>query len=110
MVPARVSWSTRDSPRPSVAAFGRPPLHEPVYWPGLRHAFARLARACRHAGLPVVDAVSLPGPTHWLRTRGLSHHEVAAVLGLTRVRSGDRLLRHHAALNAQPAVREVSVR
>jgi hypothetical protein len=44
---------------------------------------------------------------HWLRSQELSDHEVAAVLGLARVRSIDRLLQHHAALDAQRVVREV---
>jgi integrase len=61
--------------------------------------------SCR-AGLPVVDAASLRAASaHWLRSQGISDHEVAAVLGLARVRSVDRLLRHHAALDAQRAVR-----
>jgi predicted transcriptional regulator len=44
---------------------------------------------------------------NWLRGLGLSDHEVAAILGLARVRSVDRLLQHHAALDAQRAVREM---
>jgi hypothetical protein len=43
---------------------------------------------------------------HWLRSQGLSDHEVAPVLGLAQVRSVDRLLRHHAALDAQRRVKE----
>ena len=67
--------------------------------------------ACRQAGLPIMDAVSLRAAcAHWLRAQGLSDQEVAAVLGLARVRSVDRLLRHHAALDAQRSVREVIAR
>jgi len=62
---------------------------------------------CRQAGLPIVDAASLRAAcAHWLRSQGLSDHEVATVLGLTKVRSVDRLLRHHAALDAQRIVRD----
>ncbi len=64
--------------------------------------------ACRRAGFPAVDSASLRAAcAHWLRSQGLSDHEVAAVLGLARVRSVDRLLRRHAALDAQRVVREV---
>jgi integrase len=67
-----------------------------------------LQAACRRAGLPSADAVSLRAAcAHWLRSQALSDHEVAAVLGLARVHSVDRLLRHHAALNAQHQLSEV---
>jgi predicted XRE-type DNA-binding protein len=67
-----------------------------------------LQDACRRAGLPVVDAASLRAAcAHWLRSQDLSDHEVATVLGLARVRSVDRLLRQHAALDAQRVVRDV---
>jgi len=63
--------------------------------------------ACRGAGLPPVDTAELrAGCAHWLRSHGLSDHEVAAVLGLARVRSVDRLLGRHGALDAQRRVRE----
>lgn len=66
---------------------------------------------CRRAGLPTVEASSLRAAcAHWLRNQGLSDHEVAAVLGLARVRSVDRLLQHHAALDAQRTVREMVTR
>jgi hypothetical protein len=66
-----------------------------------------LRNACRRAGLPPIESVDLRAAcAHWLRSQGLSDHEVAAVLGLARVRSVDRLLRRHAALDAQRAVRE----
>ena len=60
------------------------------------------------AGLPSVDAATLRSAcAHWLRSQGLSDHEVAAVLGLARVRSVDRLLQRHTALDAQRTVREI---
>jgi integrase len=70
-----------------------------------------LQDACRRAGLPRVESVALRAAcAHWLRSQGLSDHEVASVLGLARVRSVDRLLRHHAALDAQRIVREILAR
>jgi integrase len=67
-----------------------------------------LQAACRRAGLPPVESTALRSAcAHWLRSQGLSDHEVAAVLGLARVRSVDRLLQRHAALDAQRVVREV---
>jgi integrase len=66
-----------------------------------------LVEACRRAGLPPVTSADLrAGCAHWLRSQGLSDHEVAMVLGLARVRSVDRLLSRHAALDAQRRVRE----
>lgn len=66
-----------------------------------------LVAACRRADLPAAEAAQLrAGCAHWLRAQGLSDHEVAAVLGLARVRSVDRLLARHAALDAQRRVRE----
>jgi len=75
----------------------------------LRYRAARnvLVGACRRAGFPPMEAAELrAGCAHWLRTQGLSDHEVAEVLGLARVRSVDRLLVRHAALDAQRRVRE----
>jgi integrase len=70
-----------------------------------------LQDAFRRAGLPTVESVALRAAcAHWLRSQGLSDHEVAAVLGLAKVRSVDRLLRHHAALDAQRTVREILAR
>jgi integrase len=70
-----------------------------------------LQDASRRAGLPLVEASTLRAAcAHWLRSQGLSDHEVATVLGLARVRSVDRLLRHHAALDAQRTVREAIAR
>jgi len=66
-----------------------------------------LVAACQKVGLPAVGSADLrAGCAHWLRSQGLSEHEVAAVLGLARVRSVDRLLSRHAALDAQRRVRE----
>lgn len=63
--------------------------------------------ACYRAGLPTVEAATLRAAyAHWLRSQGLSDHEVAAMLGLARVHSVDRLLQGHAALDAQRTVRE----
>jgi hypothetical protein len=75
---------------------------------GYRAARNIVKDACRRAGLPAVESVALRSAcAHWLRCQGLSDHEVAAVLGLARVKSVDRLLRRHAALDAQRTVREV---
>jgi len=66
-----------------------------------------LVAACRRAGLPAAVSADLrAGCAHWLRSQGLSEHEVAMVLGLARVRSVDRLLSRHVALDAQRRVRE----
>ena len=70
-----------------------------------------LRAACQRAGISPVGSVELRSAcAHWLRTQGLSSHEVAAVLGLARVRSVDELLRRHEALVAQRRVREVLAR
>ena len=67
-----------------------------------------LRDACHRAGLPPVESIAMRAAcAHWLRTQGLSDHEVAAVMGLARVRSVDRLLQRHAALDAQRTVREM---
>jgi site-specific recombinase XerD len=64
--------------------------------------------ACIHAGLPAVDAGQLRAAfASWLKSQGLSDHEVALVLGLRMVRSVDRLLLRHTQLNAQRRVREL---
>ena len=75
---------------------------------GYRGSRKVLRRACERAGLPPLESAELRAAcAHWLRTQGLSDHEVAAVLGLRRVRSVDRLLQRHAALGAQRRAREV---
>jgi len=75
---------------------------------GYRAARDILHSACRRAGLPTVESVALRAAcAHWLRSQELSDHEAAAVLGLARVRSVDRLLQRHAALDAQRRVREL---
>lgn len=67
-----------------------------------------LRKACRGAGLPAVESTELRAAfAYSLRARGLSAPEVAEVLGLERVRSVDRLLRRHRALDAQRRVREI---
>jgi integrase len=80
---------------------------------GAEHALtSRAAReivrqACKRAGFPLASATDLRGAfACWLRARGLSDHETAAVLGLHQVRSLDRLLSRHRALDAQRRVRE----
>ncbi len=74
---------------------------------GYRAARNVLVEACRRAGLPPAESSELrAGCAHWLRAQGLSEHEVASVLGLARVRSVDRLLARHAALDAQRRVRD----
>jgi integrase len=84
-------WSGRDASRP------------------LSYRAARdvVAAACRRAELPPAESSGLRAAcAYWLRARGLSEHEVAAALGLSRVRSVDRLLARHAALDAERRVRE----
>jgi integrase len=74
---------------------------------GYRAARYLVVAACRRAGLPAVEASELRAAcAQWMRTIGLSQHEVAAAFGLARVRSVDRLLARHAALDAQRRVRE----
>jgi integrase len=91
---------------PVLCAYGRP--GRPLSYRAARDV---LREACRRAGLPKVESVALRATcAHWLRSQGLSDHEVASVLGLVRVRSVDRLLRHHTALDAQRVVREVLIR
>ena len=83
----------------------------PVRALGYQAARAVLQSACRRAGLPPIESAQLRAAgAHWLRSQGLSDHEVAAVLGLARVRSVDRMLQRHAALDAQRAVKEVLAR
>jgi integrase len=70
-----------------------------------------LQGACKRAGLPSVESTALRAAcAYWLRGLGLSDHEVAAILGLARVRSIDRLLLHHTALDAQRTVGEMLAR
>jgi integrase len=65
-------------------------------------------RACERAGFPLATATDLRAAfACWVRTHGLSDHETAAVLGLQQVRSLDRLLARHRAMDAQRRVREV---
>jgi hypothetical protein len=65
-------------------------------------------RACARAGFPTASAADLRAAVaYWLRLRGLSDHETAAVLGLRRVKTLDRLLTRHEVLDAQRRVREL---
>jgi integrase len=64
-------------------------------------------RACGRAGFPLATAPDLRAAFgYWLRARGPSDHETATVLGLRQVRSLDRLLGRHRALDAQRRIRE----
>ncbi len=75
---------------------------------GYRAARDVVSTACRSAGIPGVEAAELRSAcAYWLHVQGLSSHEVAAVLGIARVRTVDRLLERHLALDAQRRVREV---
>lgn len=66
-----------------------------------------LLHACREAGLPAASSAELRAAyAYGLKSLGCSDHEVTAALGIARVRSIDRLLSRHAALNAQRRVRE----
>lgn len=89
---------------PVFRASGR--SDRPLSYRGARKV---LVTACSRAGLPAVGSAELrAGCAHWLRSQGLSEHEVAVVLGLARVRSVDRLLSRHSALDAQRRLREHS--
>ena len=77
---------------------------KPLSYRGVRKI---LVAACRRAGLPPASSAELrAGFAHWLRSQGLSDHEVSVVLGVARVRTVDRLLKRHVALDAQRRVRE----
>ncbi len=79
--------------------------HNPISY---RAARMVVVRACTRAGLPAVEAVALRAAfAHWLGSQGFSDHEVAAALGIARVRTVDALLRSHRALSAQRRVREM---
>lgn len=59
------------------------------------------------AGLPAMESSELRAAcAAWLREQRLSEHDVRYVLGLSRVRSVDRLLARYSALNAQRLVHE----
>lgn len=83
-------------------------IRRPALPLGYRAARNVLLRCCRRSELPPVESSDLRAAcAYWLRAQGLSDHEVAAVLGIARVRTVDRLLRRHAALDAQRRVREI---
>jgi integrase len=64
--------------------------------------------ACNSAGFPLASAADLRAAfATWLRAQGLSDHETAEVLGLEQVRTLDRLVARHVALDAQRQVREI---
>lgn len=66
-----------------------------------------LVAACATARLPAATSAELRAACAWrLKRLGLSDHEVCSVLGLSRVRTVDQLLRGHTALDAQRQVRE----
>jgi integrase len=65
--------------------------------------------ACAGAGFPYATAADLRAAfAWWLGAQGLSAHETAYVLGLEQVRTLDRLLARHTALDAQRRVREMA--
>jgi integrase len=100
---AEVVWAASGSCA-GVIFRKRPRQSNPLSY---RASRAILMEACRKAGLPPVESAALRAAyAYWLRSRGLSDHEVAAALGIARVRSLDQLLARHAALNAQRTVRE----
>ncbi len=87
---------------PVFHASGRP--DRPLSYRAARNV---LVGACRRAGLPAVSSAELRAAcAYWLRSRGLSEHEVMLTLGLARVRTVDRMLSRHQALDAQRRVRE----
>jgi len=66
-----------------------------------------IAETCQHAGLPPMLASDLRAAcAYWMKLKGFTDHEVASLLGLSKVRSVDRLLKRHKALDAQRVVRE----
>ncbi len=99
------SFAWRSDPRSGPLFESRNGVGRPL---GYRAVRMILKEVCRRAGLPAVEAIDLRAAfAYGLRMRGLSDHEVAAVLGLAQVRSLDRLLRRHMALDAQRKVREI---
>jgi integrase len=66
--------------------------------------------ACRQAGLPELESHALRcAAAYWLRTQGLSDHQIAQALGIARVRTIDRMLKPHADLDAQREARAVGI-
>jgi integrase len=62
--------------------------------------------SCVRAGLPSIESHNLRSAcAYWLRSQGLSHHEIAKVLCVTRVRTIDRMLAFHVRLDALRQVR-----
>jgi len=84
---------------------------EPDHPLSYRAARDILRDACRLVGLPTVESTALRSArAHWLGSRGLSSHEVAAVLGLASVGGVNSLFQRHAALGAHCSVREMLTR
>lgn len=80
-----------------------PSAHELSY----RAARNIVRAACQAAGLPIVTAVDLRAACgYWFHSQGWSDHAIADILGLARVRSVDRLLARHKAIEAQRMVRD----
>ena len=78
---------------------------------GYRSNFARMAAGIwPRWGLPCGARTRDRGRCRGLRSQSLTDREVATALGLTRLRSVDRLLGRHAALDAQRAVKELLAR
>lgn len=91
-----------DPTGPVFHACGRP--DRPLSYRAARNV---LVEACRRADLPAVSSAELRAACAYrLRSLGLSEHEVMMTLGLARVRSVDRMLSRHQALDAQRRVRE----
>jgi integrase len=62
---------------------------------------------CQAAGLPIVTSADLRAACgYWFHLQGWSDHEIAGILGLARVKSVDRLLSRHKAIDAQRSVRD----
>lgn len=80
---------------------------ESVHALSYRAARDILRSACQSAGLPMVTAIDLRAAcAYWFHSQGWSDHAIADSLGLARVRSVDRLLVRHKAIDAQRIVRD----
>jgi hypothetical protein len=74
----------------------------------LRYRAARniVRAACYKAGLPTLESIDLRcGCAYWHHAQGLSDHEIAQIMGISYVRTIDRLLRRHLELDAQREMR-----
>jgi integrase len=103
---AFVRLATSASAEPTAYLFRRGNSDDRPLTP--RAARVIVQRACAQAGFPLASAADLRATfAYSLRLRGLSDHETAAVLGFRRVRTLDRLLARHKALDAQRRVQEM---